>query len=306
MAVRELTTTANVTFQEGSPIAVREFHCHPYQVEGDVWELIGAANGLPAKMSQYLSGGLQVGLYAGMRDIYRLFAYDYAIRPDPSVPQAWLVTVTYRRRGEEASISSTRAIAPNDDGYLSIRLDTNVVHRDEWRQYKYFSEFEAALERTCDADYVPKYSLNQAESDIGGTKIDTAGYPTTVLRPEGRLLIELTSSQRIDPVKSTPLLGSRNKTKFANYDRGTLVYGGHSTVELPTGMYQHTLTFAFDQMYHLKQIPQRQANGYVVLDLPSNPNDQMATGQAKRVAFVQPYPMMSFFEQIDFRLGRLR
>lgn len=306
MAVRELTTTANVSYQEGSPIAVREFHCHPYLHEDDVWSLIGAANGLPAKMSRYATRGLEAGMYTGLQSLYRLVAYDYAIRPDPSVAQAWFVTVTYRIRGEYASISNTQAIAPNDDGYLSIRLDTNVVHHDAWRQYKYFSEFEAVLSRTCDSNYVPLYSLNQAESDIGGIKIDTAGYPTTVLRPEGRLLVEVTSMARINPLKSTPLLGCRNSMKFADYERGTLVYGGHSTVELPTGMYQHTLTFAFDQMYHLKQIPQRQANGYVVLDLPSNPNDQMATGQAKRVAFVQPYPMMADFQDIDIRLWRLR
>jgi hypothetical protein len=46
-----------------------------------------------------------------------------------------------------------------------------------------------------------------------------------------------------------------------------------------------------DPYFHLKQIPKRQANGYVVLDLPANTDDVTATGQAKVVSYVQPYPI---------------
>lgn len=283
MAVRELVNSRNLAYNEGQPTGIREYHCHPYATESDVVALINSPGGVPGKMTPW---GLPTFNLEGM--VLRVF--DHAIRPDPNVTQAWIVTVTYRDRSQFATLSANFGITPNERGAITRRLDLNATYEDTWRQWDSADELRANNE-LLDERQVPRYPPFTPESDIKGRKIDTAGYPTSVLRHKVRLVIDLVDTK---PPQFAPFrLGSRNKRTFAGYEQGTVVFVGCNAVELPNGVFNHSYQFEVDHLFHLKQLPKRQANGYVVLDLPNTPTDQTATGQAKIVSYVQPYPWTS-------------
>jgi hypothetical protein len=295
MAIIELTSSRNVAYNEGQPTGIREYHCHPYPTEADVVALIGAPNGLPGKMDSWPNAAYPV-------EGTNLRVFDHAIRRDPNVTQAWLVTVTYRQRSERASVPAALRITPSAPGAVTVRIDQNATFEDTWRQWGSWSEI-LANSSLLDANQVPRYPPFSAESDIKGKKIDAAGYPVSVLRYKARLIIDVVDYRRTR--LNAELVGTRNSKDFAGFLRGMVLYTGANFVELPNGMFNLSYSFEIDALYHLKQIPKRQANGYVVLDLPSNPNDQTATGQAKIVSYVQPHPLVNDHYQINPRFSVL-
>lgn len=280
MAIRELTSSRNLSYNEGQPTGIREYHCHPYTTESEVIALIGVPNGIPPKMDPW---GLPTFDLVGSS----LRVFDHTIRRDPNVTRAWIVTVTYRQRGSGATVPSNYRITPNQRGAITRRLDINAQFEDTWRQWASPDELRANT-ALLDEFQVPRYPQFTAQSDIGGRKIDAAGYPTSVLRHKVRLTIDVVDVKQPDFFPE--FLGCRNRKKFAGYDPGTVLFVGCNSVELPNSMFNSSYQFEVDSLFHLKQLPKRQANGYVVLDLPANANDVTATGQAKVVSYVQPHP----------------
>lgn len=296
MAVRELTTSRNISYNEGQPTGIREYHCHPYDTETSVIALIGAAGGLPGKMDPWPNFTFDI---PGTD----LLVFDHSIRRDPDVTKAWIVTVTYRQRGAFASVAPSFRITPNQPGAVTIRLDQNASFEDTWRQWGTWFDI-LSNNRLLDENQVPLYTPFSAESDIGGRKIDAAGYPTSVLRYKARLIIDVVDYTSI--VLAPSLIGTRNSKDFAGYPKGMVLYIGANSTELPNGMYNISYTFEIDALYHLKQIPKRQANGYVVLDLSANADDVTATGQAKIVSYVQPHPIVNDHYNINQRFSVLK
>jgi hypothetical protein len=298
MAVRELTTSRNISYNEGQPTGIREFHCHPYATEQEVIGLIGFVGGIPGKMARWPSAS---GTAFPVDESF-LVVFDHAIRRDPNVTQAWIVTVTYRQRSIGASIIAAERITPDQPGAITMRQDFTAAYEDAWRQWLTPNAIlsNASL---LDDNKVPRYPQFSAESDIGGIKIDAAGYPTSILRHKVRLILDVVDTR--DPTFPIDLIGTRNSKFFVGYPGGTVVFIGCGSVELPNGMHNLSYTFEVDWFYHLRQIPKRQANGYVVLDLPANTDDQTATGQAKVVSYFQPYPLVADHYQISQRFSRL-
>jgi hypothetical protein len=299
MAVRELTSSRNISYNEGQPTGIREFHCHPYATEQEVVALIGVSGGLPGKMFDWPSSTLEVFPVQGSD----LRVFDHSIRRDPNVTQAWIVTVTYRQRGYRASVSTNFQMWPNQPGAATKRLDYLAKYEDAWRQWERTIEIEFNV-RLLDENQVPRYAPFTPESDIGGSKIDAAGYPTSILRYTLKLTIDLLDDTAPDFPPS--LIGSRNSKRFLGVDRGMLLFIGVNSVELPNGFFNASYNFEVDSFFHLKQVPKRQANGYVVLDLPANADDVTATGQAKIVSYIQPFPRVADFYTISPRFAFIR
>ena len=299
MAVRELTSSRNISYNEGQPTGIREFHCHPYATEQDVVALIGAPGGLPGKMFNWPGSTLEVFPIQGSD----LRVFDHAIRRDPNVTQAWIVTVTYRQRGYKASVPTNFQITPNQPGAATSRFDHLAKFEDTWRQWASTDEIEFNA-RLLDENQVPRYAPFTPQSDIGGKKIDAAGYPTSVLRHTIKFTIDLVDDTF--PFFPRSLIGSRNSKQFLGFDKGVLLFIGVNSVELPNGFFNASYNFEADWFFHLKQVPKRQANGYVVLDLPANADDVTATGQAKVVSYIQPYPLVADFYTISPRFASIR
>lgn len=295
MAIIELATSRTITYDQGNPVGIREFHVSPYETEADVDYLIGTT--LPGKFAKWPNG---VGFGTPLVGI---ILRDYTITRDPNIPKAWHVRLIYKDGEGESTTSLARQ--PNDDGYATYRLSTEGRFVDMWRQWTTDAALRAVVLAKTDENYVPRYSILDTLSDIGGQKIDVAGTPTSVVVPMQRLVVDITTIDFPALRFFRPFLGTRNRNPFVGCDPATAVCLGADASEMQPGRWKVSLTFEVDKYYHLKQVPVRNAAGYVELDQGGDTN-ALGRGQAARVAWVQPYPEMTRFEDIHPALRWIR
>ena len=287
MAIIELTTSRRITYGSGQPVGVREYHVYPYATEADVLALFGLAGGLPGKLSAWPSGGF---FTPGVD----LRVFDYEIQRDPNVQQGWIVRITYRELGLDPL---TPNLAPNDVGYISMRTSIEGQFEDAWRQWNTREDVEAqAGGSKLDEAARPRYAVGTVDSDVGGIRIDVAGNPTSILRNTQRMQLELMSNTRPDPNRYRLYLGTRNSTPFVGCASGTAVFTGAEGAITSPGKWLLTFNFVVDFFFHLKQVPKRLPNGSVLLDAAESP---AGTGQAKVVSWVQPFPIVTEFRDIN-------
>ena len=286
MAIIELTTSRRITYGSGQPVGVREYHVHPYDSEAAVLGLINSGV-LPAKLSPWPSGGFFL-------PAVDLRVFDYEIQRDPNVTQAWIVRITYREQGVDPI---TPNLAPNDEGYISMRTSMEAQFEDAWRQWNSSDDANSqAGGPKLDEQARPRYAIGTPDSDIGGIRIDVAGNPTSVVSHKQRIQLEVTSASRPRPDIYRGYLGTRNETSFLNCDIGTAVFVGAEGAITSPGKWQVTYNFDIDFFYHLKQVPKRHPNGSVVLDLQGQGDG--GTGHAKIVSWVQPFPIVTEFRNL--------
>lgn len=287
MAIIELTTSRRITYGSGQPVGVREYHVQPYDSEASVLALIGAAGGLPGKLSQWPS----TGFFTPAVD---LRVFDYEIQRDPAVKAAWIVRITYREQGVDPI---TPTLAPNDEGYIAMRTSMEAQFEDAWRQWNDQESAEAqAGGPKLDIFGRPRYSIGTLDSDIGGVRIDVSGNPTSVVKHSQRIQLEVVSASRPRPDIYRGYLGTRNRSKFLNCEIGTAVFVGAEGAITSPGKWSVTYNFDVDFFYHLKQVPKRHPNGSVVLDIGTEAGG--GTGHAKIVSWVQPFPIVTEFRSL--------
>lgn len=286
MAITELTNSRTITYNEGSPVGTREYYAYPYANEKLVFDEFNSG-ALPNKMTPWPS----VGFFMPFVDLY---VYDMSLRHDPNVPEGWFVTLTYRERVDGAI---TPNLAPNDAGYVSMRMSFATTFEDAWRQWN----TEAALNDEAgtaklDDFYRPIYKVGTLNSDIGGIKIDVAGNPTSVMRHSQRMQVDVVSNIAPSPITYRNHLGTRNLTPFLGCVRGTAVFVGAEGTVLSPGKWMINFNFDIDFWYHLKQVPKRHQNGAIVLDVAPGTDD--GVGNAKIVSWVQPFPIGTEFRRL--------
>lgn len=288
MAVTELATSRTINYQEGLPVGIREFYCFPYASDEDIVDLI-KFGALPRKFESWPSE------YIDIQPAVIIKARDYEINRDPNVQEGWFVKVIYRDL--TGLTVNSLPYQPNDDGYVAIRMSSEGRFVDMYRQWPGDASFEAAVLAKTDIRLVPRFNPFDAQADIGGTKIDVAGNPTSVMMPMQRLVVDITTTRFPQMKHFRKFLGSRNAKEFLGCDQWTAVCQGIDATEINPGRWRVTLNFEIDRQYHLKQVPIRNASGYVELDQGGDTN-ALGRGQASRVIWVQPYPEFQFFEDI--------
>ena len=297
MPIIELTTSRTITYDQGNPVGIREFHVSPYDTEADIDVLINNGALLPGKFSLW-PNAYRIGFPA-----VRIVMRDYVITRDPNVPRAWHVRFIYKDATREPT--TYHNLQPNDDGYVTYRMSTEGRFVDMWRQWITHQSLMAAVVAKTDANYVPRYGINDSMSDIGGQKIDVAGTPTSVVVPIQRIIVDITTVRFPSMIRFNTYLGSKNKTIFLGCETATVVFMGADASEMQPGRWKVSLSFEVDKFFHLKQVPIRNASGYVELDQGGDTN-ALGRGQAARVAWVQPYPMIMDFKNIHPALANIR
>jgi len=293
MPLTELATSPQYSYNEGNPVVTVSLYGYPYDDEDDVRADI-------TKFDRY-SGSP----FAGLRDDppITLIIRDVQIAKDPNNRRGWLVTLIYKDGTGQPTTYPKRQ--PNDDGYGTFRLSSEGRFVDMWRQWPSDDALRAVVVRKTDANYVPLYSINDTLSDIGGQKIDVAGTPTSIVVPMQRLIVDITTTKMPALRYFRRFLGTRNKYDFLGCDLATVVFLGADATEMQPSRWKISLSFEVDKYYHLKQVPVRNASGYVELDQGGDTN-ALGRGQAARVAWVQPYPEMTNFRDIHPDLVHLR
>jgi hypothetical protein len=293
MPINELATSPQYSYNEGNPVVTRNFYAYPYDSEALIRsELIKfeplyifAAGGLPADPD------------------LRLILRDLQIVKDANNRRGYFVTLIYK--DGTGARTTFNPLQPNDDNYATYRLSTEGRFVDMWRQWTTDAALRSVVRAKTDDNYVPLYGVNDALSDIGGQKIDVAGTPTSVIVPMQRLIVDITTIELPALRFFRPYLGTRNKTIFLGCDVGTAVCLGADATEMQPSRWKISLSFEIDKYYHLKQVPIRNASGYVELDQGGDTN-ALGRGQASRVAWVQPHPEVTEFRDIHPALSGMR
>lgn len=295
MPITELSTSPAYSYNEGNPVVTRNFYAHPYDTESDIRDELEKFAPL------YATANWRSGL--PQDPDFRLILRDLQITKDPNNRRGYFVNLIYK--DGTGKRTTYKPLQPNDDGYATYRLSTEARFVDMWRQWTTDAALRYVVTAKTDENYVPRYGINDTLSDIGGQKIDVAGTPTSVIVPMQRLIVDITTTALPALRFFRPYLGTRNKTVFLGCDVGTAVCLGADATEMQPSRWKISLSFEIDKYYHLKQVPIRNASGYVELDQGGDTN-ALGRGQASRVAWVQPHPEVTEFRDIHPAIRDMR
>lgn len=282
--VYELNTSRKYLNNEGKPRAERQFVVVGAATEGDVVALFGTT--LPGEYENYPNDGALP---------YDMLAFDYSIIKEPMAVSTWQVTMRYRAEiGSNSGFNNptSQELEPSQVGYRTARLSMQADFRDQFRQFSSVTALQLAAKNTT------------GSNDIGGSSIDVAGIPLSVLHHQQNITILITDSVLPNSFSIADQIGTRNNSIFLNYATGTLLFTGCNAETIPeVGRNSIEYQFVYDQAYHCLQYATRANNGSPILNTTTSGN--LLAGSAKHVAFKQPFPFTSNFYNLSNYFGGL-
>lgn len=153
--------------------------------------------------------------------------------------------------------------AQSFDTFVSVQSDVSGTFVDAWRN------------ATVPTGGTP------TGSDMGGTKLDSAGEPVSQFIWQTNLQI----ARRYGIGSSVPWtaiwanLGKRNSTSIEGAAVGQLLFKGVKVSNIDKCRWEVQYDFVGDQWYHMRQVPTRESDGRVQLD----------ANQAREVRWFQPF-----------------
>ena len=103
-------------------------------------------------------------------------------------------------------------------------------------------------------------SAPPAATDIGGTLTD-AGYPISFALPTADIKITKTYTGVFNGGGLLSITGTRNSTNFLGFPLGSVLFTGVGYTAKGGYTYDLTFNLHFDSWYHLRQVPDRAADG---------------------------------------------
>lgn len=206
-----------------------------------------------------------------------VFATSFSIEAVPNSNYVWRITWQYMAGGG-GEIIAPIDVQPTSPGYVTFSLEYGGEFRDAWRSDP------------------TRWSVNYNGGDIGGTKIDAAGEPTSVFVPMQTLIVEETVSASSIASRSINIrvaTGARNFTTFYGAAAGTLLYEGASARRVSLTAYSISHRFRYDEWLHARQQPR--------MNQQRQPDVDIYGGiiQANFVRWVQPFPYTYGFETLS-------
>ena len=294
--VIELASSRRVSYNGGSPVGTREFTVTGAATEADVYGLFKTdgepPNYLPNKFSAYPS-------LSELVPPVRLVALDFELTKDPDVLQKWMVTVTYREvtlGGAQSPASAPLTqLAPNDEGYLTVRGRTEGGFIEGWRLHDTAEEWNARYAQLTSTG-LPIYAVGDERGDIGGRKIDVKGRPVSIETVREQITVDLTLSYIPNVELIRTLASTRNRTSFLGIPPGSVVFKGATWANVAPGKWSVSYEFAADNFSHLVQVAAESTAREPILG---------ADGQAKIVTWVQPFPKLAEHRDLNQYLSSI-
>ena len=286
--VIELATSRRVSYNNGSPVGTREFTVTGCADEAAVYALFKLdgepPTNLPNKFSAYPS-------LSGLVPSVRLVALDFELRKDESVLDKWLVSITYR----EVTLSGTGPVAapltqlaPNDEGYLTVRGRTEGGFIEGWRLHDTADEWDFVYASKTSTG-LPLYRVGTEDSDIGGRKIDINGRPVSIETVREQITVDVTLGYIPNVEAIRTLASTRNRSSFLGIPAGSVLFKGAQWSNIAPGKWSVSYEFAADNFSHLVQTA-LEVDGKPTLD---------EGGQAKIVSWVQPFPRLAEHRELN-------
>ena len=286
--VIELATSRRIAYNNGSPVGTREFTVTGCADEAAVYALFKLdgepPTNLPNKFSAYPS-------LSGLVPSVRLVALDFELRKDESVLDKWLVSITYR----EVTLSGTGPVAapltqlaPNDEGYLTVRGRTEGGFIEGWRLHDTADEWDFFYSTKTNTG-LPIFGVGKREGDIGGRKIDVAGRPVSIETVREQITVDVTLGYipNIEAIRT--LASTRNRSSFLGIPAGSVLFKGAQWSNIAPGKWSVSYEFAADNFSHLIQVAAEE-NGIVIKDRGN---------QADIVTWVQPFPRLAEHRELN-------
>jgi hypothetical protein len=202
-----------------------------------------------------------------------IYCTAYSIRSVPDTLGVWEVDFTYEN-------SEPGERLPQEEGYVQITIDYAAEFRDQYRN----------------GVTIPTNGTATG-SDCGGTKIDKAGVPLSVLVRMSDITIVETVSAASFPDRSTNIRaarGRRNLVSFQGAPIGQVLYTGATATRIGIEKFQITHRFRQDEQYHMIQSPRRNQLGQVQCTA-----DAQSVFRADYVDLVQPFPGFANFNLLS-------
>lgn len=202
-----------------------------------------------------------------------IYCTGYNIRSVPDSLGVWEVEFIYEN-------SEPGRFLPQEDGYTQITIEYAAEFRDAYRT----------------GVTIPTNGTSSG-ADCGGTKIDKAGVPISVLVRMSDVTIIETVSAASFPARSQNIRlarGRRNSVPFQGAPVGQVLYTGATATRVGIEKYQITHRFRQDEDYHMIQSPRRNQLGQV-----QTTADAQGVYRADFVDLVQPFPGFANFNLLS-------
>ena len=112
----------------------------------------------------------------------------------------------------------------------------------------------------------PASKSTPADTDIGGTKVDSGGEPITYFNNVAKVSVRNVIAGR--PTPPVGYINKRNNAVFVigpySFPQDTLLFTGCSITRVGAATYEIVYQFVYDNGYHLRQIAKRGPDGQVI------------------------------------------
>ena len=204
----------------------------------------------------------------------------------------WSVVFTFESTiGDGVNVVAADVKTETEVGFTSIETNINAEAIDIWRS----------------GTTVPSNGT-QNNSDIGGTKSDSAGEPISFLLPITTISIRNVIYGRPQYATIMAIVGQRNSAAFTFGATGntflcaigTLVFTGASTSRTGPNVYEINYQFNYDPtLYHMRQVAMRDLKGVkTTRPTPGSPVSASNVETAEVVFWRQPFPSTTAFSAL--------
>lgn len=258
----ELQETRGFSDSGGRVTATRTFRC---------WDDASPIT-TPAGVKEHFGSELP-DIRDNFPDEKLIFATAFSIKHLPDTRGVWEVVFTYENAEPAERL-------PNEEGYTQITIDYAAEFRDVWRLQ-------------------PNIPTNGTQTgvDCGGTKIDKAGEPLSVLVRMSDITIVETVSAFGFPERSLKIRqarGRRNLTPFQGAPIGQVLYAGATATRIGLEKFSISHRFRQDENSHMQQSPRRNQ----LKEIMTTP-DNDGIHRAEFVDLVQPFPGFADFNLLS-------
>ena len=202
-----------------------------------------------------------------------IFATAFSIKHIAESRNVWEVEFTYENTEPGDKL-------PNEEGYIQITIDYAAEFRDAWR-----------------SNVTIPTNGTQTGLDCGGTPIDKAGVPLSILVRMSDITITETVSAASFPERSLRIRqarGRRNSTIFQGAPIGQVLYLGANASRIGIEKFSITHKFRQDEFQHMIQSARRNQLGIV-----EPVADAQGIFRADKVDLVQPFPNFADFNLLS-------
>lgn len=284
--VVEQLGSRDISRTQGKLRATRIFHVWedgtPITTPNEVARLFGS-NGLPY-FGEPFPGTTNLG------------AIDWRIERADGHVDLWIVTWEYQEVTGGGVIVAPPPPDPDEvtdaasPGYIEVNASLSASHVDIWRA------IDRATIISMTAPGGP-HALGQPQPfDIGGTYVDSGGYPVSFIMRQFEVNITLVREGRFRPRNMLSFVWKRNSTAFLDCQPGSVIYCGCSVNRIGERKFQYNHKFVYDEWFHMRQSPYRDQQGEVYLMRhPQVPGMSVA----ESVRWIQPFPDLTELRNID-------